>query len=372
MEPFSLRRSGRGRGYRQGPSGEALGGEPPDGEATTQRRVYCLVPRDIAPKVHDQLRTHFRDDRSMQVIVDRRESERRAADRRQASPDAEPEIERRTVRNVAGRRVDDRRAVAAVVEPWTLPRRARRFADRLVFIERVEPSAEHLEDVDTARTVLRVQQGDTAGFDTLYLRYFDRIYGYFRVALGDAHEAQDATQDVFLRAFNAVGRYELQLGTPFRAWLFRIARNVALKRVRAEKLVDRWDPHVLEREGGMVVGDPTGPFDWIADGDLLFLIERLPHAQRQTITMRYLLGMSTPEIAAAMTRTPVAVRHLESRALRFLEARLTSMNIGPTEIRRAPMEARLRRAPVLMARRFALFSRAAYAPRPSAYLRRLS
>ena len=89
--------------------------------------------------------------------------------------------------------------------------------------------------------------------------------------------------------------------------------------------------------------------------DLLVLIERLPDTQRQTIMLRYMLGMATDEIAQVLDRTPVAVRKLEHRALRFLEHRLgTLRQQRELRVNRSAMVVRLRPDPVVNARRFAL------------------
>jgi iron uptake system EfeUOB component EfeO/EfeM len=134
------------------------------------------------------------------------------------------------VRNKAGRRVGPRRAPTMAIDALPLPRKARAHAKRIVFVERVEPSAEHMADLDSARIVTRFQSGDADAFTALYMRYFDRVYSYLRVLFReDSHEAEDLTQQVFVRAFEALPRYERR-SQPFRAWLFTIARNLAMTR----------------------------------------------------------------------------------------------------------------------------------------------
>ncbi|MDX6663650.1 MAG: hypothetical protein QOG09_1752, partial [Solirubrobacterales bacterium] len=87
----------------------------------------------------------------------------------------------------------------------------------LVFCERIEVAAEAREDLLTARLVTRIQAGATSAFSELYETYFDRVYAYLRVALRDHHEAEDAAQQVFMQAMEALPRYQLRRGTPFRA-----------------------------------------------------------------------------------------------------------------------------------------------------------
>ncbi|MDX6663268.1 MAG: hypothetical protein QOG09_1370 [Solirubrobacterales bacterium] len=225
----------------------------------------------------------------------------------------------------------------------------------LVFCERIAVAAEAHEDLLAARLVTRIQAGATAAFSELYETYFDRVYAYLRVALRDHHEAEDAAQQVFMQAMEALPRYQLRRGTPFRAWLFRIARNAVIAHARKHSRIDVEDPAELDqrRENGIEQADSIA-LDWISDSDLMLFIDRLPDAQRQALVLRFVLGLTTEEIAALLERTPVAVRKLEHRALRFLEARLAAIGRSGHRSQRVPTLVRMRRVPVLRARRFAL------------------
>jgi RNA polymerase sigma-70 factor (ECF subfamily) len=236
----------------------------------------------------------------------------------------------------------------------------RRQADRVElngrvhFVERIDASEEQLEDADTARLVIRLQGGEGTAFESLYGRYFDRVYGYLKVTLNAREEAEDAAQQVFMHVFEHVDRYERR-DKPFRAWLFTIVRNVALMRLRKEGRVDIVDPAELGRRREGAAPQDLHVLDWISDRDLMVFVERLPDAQRQVLVMRYLLGLSSAEIAAAIDANPEAVRQMQSRATRTLEKRLVSVGRrAPARGRRATMRAGVRQAPVLRHRRFAL------------------
>jgi RNA polymerase sigma-70 factor (ECF subfamily) len=264
--------------------------------------------------------------------------------------------DRRRIRAEQGRRVAERRALALPVEQPALPPRLRRHAEAIVFIERLEPSTEAARDIDTARLVIRSQAGDAGVFKDLYLRYFDGVYSYVRVVLDEHGEAEDVTQDVFIKVFQALPRYVSRSDTPFRAWLFRIARNAAIDRLKQMGRLHLEEPELIGRR---VDSSPAGvtdlQLDWVSDSDLLFLIERLPQPQRQVLALRYALGLTAKEIAVVMDRSPEAVAQLHSRARAFLEERLGALRTRDAGAsRRAPMLIRLRRMPVLGARRAVL------------------
>jgi RNA polymerase sigma-70 factor (ECF subfamily) len=272
------------------------------------------------------------------------------------------------------RRGVERRGVEVPLPARRLPHGMRRHAGRLRFFCRAEPHGRSRQDADTNRLVLRFQAGDSSAFDVLYTRYLDAIHRYARVALRDPHVAEDIAQQVFISVFKALPRYEVRASTPFRAWLFRIARNEVLMHRRREGIVEQEDPNVLDGNGDHSNGHATaandharhtnghpGPkaFDWITDCDLMTLINRLPDAQRQTIILRHLLGLTTHETALALERSIEAVRQLEHRGLHFLRERLTALgrvpaDFGPPEYRRTQVLAWMRQPPVLSARRQAL------------------
>jgi RNA polymerase sigma-70 factor (ECF subfamily) len=226
------------------------------------------------------------------------------------------------------------------------------------FYERVAPSAEQREDLDTARWVVRFQGGETKdAFATLYSRYFDRVYGYLRVMLRDPHEAEDIAQQALMEVFESLPRYERR-AQPFRAWLFRIVRNQGLMQLRRSRRLEVTDPQDIserqERAGAN--GDPEAA-TWLSDKDLMLFIERLPFVQRQVLAMRYMLDLSATEMATVLDMSPDAVRAAQSRATRVLRERLRSVGRGARTRRGVPMRAGIRQAPVLRQRRFALIRR---------------
>jgi RNA polymerase sigma-70 factor (ECF subfamily) len=297
--------------------------------------IYCVVPRDLAGSLQDPLRRHFADDPRVEVVVEQRADERRARQERRdvASPAEDPD--RRRIHARDGRRMGVRRAPGV-------------------------PSADRIEDVEVGRLVSRIQAGEADLFGELYLRCFDQVYAYLRVAFRDQHEAEDAAQAVFVKVHQALARYDRNRG-PFRGWLFAIVRNHAIDELRRLQRVRATAAGDIERHQDGVTEPDAQPADlgalgWISDREILMLVERLPLVQRQVVVLRFMFGFGTTEIGQLLELTPAHVRKLQSRALEFLRLRLTALG-RPSRGKPSRMLRARKMAPVLRVRRFALIDR---------------
>ncbi len=83
------------------------------------------------------------------------------------------------------------------------------------------------------KLVQRARQGDHQAFAQLYESHFAKIFRYVVLKIGNQAEAEDMTQQVFVRAYESIGSYQWQ-GVPFTAWLFRIAHNQMVDYVRKQ------------------------------------------------------------------------------------------------------------------------------------------
>lgn len=203
--------------------------------------------------------------------------------------------------------------------------------------------------------VARSQHGDARALEMLYAEHFDGIYSYARMTLRDSHRAEDVTQEVFTRLLRGIDRYRIRPGTPFRAWLYRIARNAVIDDLRRRSST-AFDPADLDGLREMRrTWQPPPPVRWLDGSEISILVRGLPAAQREVITLRYLLDLTVEEIADIIGRTPKAVRRLHERGIKTLEDRLAAMgHRTSTRLQRTPMLSRVKPAPILAARRFAL------------------
>lgn len=315
--------------------------------------IYCVVPRDLADELHELLRQHYKKtDPRVQVVTELRSRDRRRRDRRTGEEEAT--ADRRRIRNTDGRRVGERRSMAVPIEGPELPPSARTQAERLHFLERIEPGTQHAEDIDSSRLVVSSQAGDDTAFPALYMRYFDRLYSYLRLAVKDQHDAEDLAQDVFLQMLGALPEYEIRPSQPFRVLLFRIARNRSVDHFRRRRRLEVGEPAEIDRlrEAGSS-DDPAGAFDNLSDSELAIFLKRLPISQRQVLILRYMLDFSTEEIGTVLDVTPQAVRNLQHRALTFLRERLL-MGDGDSARSTTHMVRRRSSTPVLSSRQAAL------------------
>jgi len=163
----------------------------------------------------------------------------------------------------------------------------------------VEPTA---SDADRVELVLR---GEVGAFRPLVETYEAAVFGLCRRLLRDATEAEDLSQETFLRAYRRLA--ELEDPNRFGAWLFQIARSLCRDRVR-RRITERvaLERHVQQIRWTAVDSDGAAP---IVDA-----LNELPEAERRALEFKYFDGLSYEEIAARLGLTFARVDHLIRRA----------------------------------------------------------
>jgi RNA polymerase sigma factor (sigma-70 family) len=178
--------------------------------------------------------------------------------------------------------------------------------------------------LDEERLVERAKNGDVSAYTDLVRAYQGIALRVAYLVLGDAVEAEDATQAAFMKAYRALGRF--RTGAGFRPWLLRIVRNEALNRRRS---AGRRAGLALKVASDPVSGDAApSPETVVVRGDdrrrLLEAVEQLPEGLREVIEHRYFLGLSEAETARALG---IAVGTVKSRSARAI-ARLRHLTKG--------------------------------------------
>ncbi len=161
--------------------------------------------------------------------------------------------------------------------------------------------------------VRRAQAGDVAALEQLCRREWRPIYALVYASTRNAHDAEDLTQEVFLRALRAFDRYE-QRGVPFRAYLATVARNLVKNRWRRKVPV-----YVDLDDAPQLTAIEDGPEEiallGLDLGKLADAFSTLPGDYQRVLQLRVLEGRSSAEVAEHMQRSPAAVRVLQHRAL---------------------------------------------------------
>jgi RNA polymerase sigma-70 factor (ECF subfamily) len=158
--------------------------------------------------------------------------------------------------------------------------------------------------------------GDSEAFEALYLRYLESIYRYIYFRLGDEAQAEDMTEEVFVRAWEALPNFKPGK-SPFVSWLYRIAHNLLVDYYRrrnpisipVEDLAHHSDPRELPE---LMVGKKLD-FEMLAKA-----IIQLDPLEQEVIILRFVQGFSHREVAAVIKKSATASRVIQHRALNAL------------------------------------------------------
>jgi len=176
------------------------------------------------------------------------------------------------------------------------------------------------ESTDTSSEIERLVDkaigGDGNAFGRLYDMHVDRVYRHIYYRVSNTADAEDLTQQVFIRAWQAIGRYK-KTASPFLAWLIRISHNLVIDFYRSKKS----DAHI---DFDMVSTKPESDPEHMAEAsfnrqEIRQAINKLKGDQQQVILMRFIEDFSYSEIAAALGKSEGAVRVILHRGLAKLK-----------------------------------------------------
>ena len=175
------------------------------------------------------------------------------------------------------------------------------------------------DKTEVPRLVERAADGSFGAFGELYSIYLDQIYRYVFYQVRDKMTAEDLTEEIFLKAWEALGRYK-QRSLAFSAWLYRVAHNHVIDyfRTRRQHLA-------LEEAMPAAIGNPEQEAEEkLIQQELAEAISYLPPQQKQIIILKFIEGLDNEEIAQIMRKRQGAIRVMQMRALMALRQRLSS------------------------------------------------
>ena len=183
-------------------------------------------------------------------------------------------------------------------------------------------------DVDEAELIARIQAGDKSACDECIAIHSPALNRLLVRLLGNEQDAEDALQESFLNAFRAIDNFEARSSRS--TWLYRIAYNTAMMRLRRPKTNTVSVEETLDETPGYI---PRQLFDWCClpeetyDSEEVQLelrqaIASMPETLQLVFTLRELEGMSTAETADTLDISPSAAKVRLHRARQWLRETL--------------------------------------------------
>jgi len=167
--------------------------------------------------------------------------------------------------------------------------------------------------------VIRAQNGAVEAMSLLYLNHYQSIYRYLYFRAGDQKTAEDLTSEVFLKMVQSLPHYRMQ-NVPFQAWLFQIARNLAIDYHRKQASHPSVQIQDEMRDGFLAV-DETLDIK-LTHESLGRALEKLTDDQRDVILLRFVEGMSLAQVGKTLHKSEDAIKGLQRRALISLRMEL--------------------------------------------------
>ncbi|HOV88801.1 MAG TPA: RNA polymerase sigma factor [Candidatus Paceibacterota bacterium] len=165
--------------------------------------------------------------------------------------------------------------------------------------------------------VRKAQKGDAESFGIIYEIFAERIYRYIYLKTSSREEAEDLTQQVFVRAWEALPQFEFKKN-PFSSWLYSIARNLITDFYRKKK-----PDFSLDSENALEMPDDLDLTERLIIQDeirqVFEAINQLPLEQKDLLLLRFVDDLSYDEIASIMNKSPLTLRVIQHRALKRLK-----------------------------------------------------
>lgn len=167
--------------------------------------------------------------------------------------------------------------------------------------------------------MVAAKEGDAEAFGQLFDHYHQSVYRFIASRVQRPADAEDLTQLVFVKAFEALPRYQAR-GVPFGGWLFRLARNAVIDHVRT-----RHEHADLEGLSERPETEPGPEARAVTKAEIEAVgraMVELTDEQREAIALRFFGGLTVREAAEAMGKQEGTVRGLQFRAIAALRRQL--------------------------------------------------
>ena len=194
--------------------------------------------------------------------------------------------------------------------------------------------------------VQRAARGDQSAVGQLYDAYVEPLFRFCVARVGNETDAEDLTEEIFLKVIRSIDGFEWrplarissdpdvdeEERSPFRAWLFRIARNHVISHYRRQN-TRKSDGEVPE----WLPDDALGPQELaeraVTIEEVFAVVEALPTAQREVIQLRFGAGLSIAETAEALDKQQTNVKVLQHKGIKRLKELLEAAQAAQDEKR---------------------------------------
>jgi len=169
---------------------------------------------------------------------------------------------------------------------------------------------------DEHSLIARAQSRDPEAFGLLYEAYFDKIYRYVAIKIGNRIEAEDLTQQVFINALESIGNYKVR-EVPFSAWIYRIAHNqiVDCLRKRTRRPTLELDESIPLPSGEDLEADMELKLE---TKELIAATRKLTKSQQEVIALRFGAEMPISEVAHLLGKNEGAIKAMQHSAVAAL------------------------------------------------------
>lgn len=179
--------------------------------------------------------------------------------------------------------------------------------------------------------VVLAQSGDTEAFAQLYDRHVDAIYRYVMLRVSTREQAEDITEDVFLRAWKNLGRFQPK--RPILHWLYRIAHNrIVDEHRRKAQQNDSLD--AMNESGHQIASPQPDPVHTVISNEeidtLRNALATMSDDEQSLLFLRFTENLAFREIAEILNKSEGACRVLQHRALKKLAQKLRPHESSPS------------------------------------------
>ena len=175
-----------------------------------------------------------------------------------------------------------------------------------------------ITEQDIKNFVKGAQEGSPESFANLYAQFYDKIFRYLYFKTANKQDAEDLTEDVFLRMLESISSFKWKK-VPFSSWLFRIAHNLVVDYYRKRSRQKSESLDFISHN----IGESSDDMDRILEMNLsikqvLKSMENLTDLQKEVMSLRFAAGFSIAETAHVMHRSENAVKALQHASIKKL------------------------------------------------------